>query len=166
MVTRNPSFQNFINSREQRDATYPVASSQYQGFNNARRVPEDPEWLNSEEYRAVQKRVEAGEFSYAYQGNRARVQAFANAKKEFERKKKLKAEQENIRSVRVLNMQGEAYDPVKESPEAFLERDKNDYIVKNGIESFTSSPAEAEALYYQQLVDSNNSRARKHQATC
>jgi len=161
MVTRNPSFQNFINSREQKDATYPVASSQYQGFNNARRVPEDPEWLNSEEYRAVQKRVEAGEFSYAYQGNRARVQAFANAKKEFERKKKLQAEQENIRSVRVLNMQGEAYDPVKESPEAFLERDKNDYIVKNGIESFTSSPAEAEALYYQQLVDSNNSRARK-----
>lgn len=161
MVTRNPSFQNFINSREQKDATYPVASSQYQRFNNARRVLEDPEWLSSEEYRAVQKRVEAGEFSSPYQGNRAKVQAFANAKKEFERKKKLQAEQENIRSVRILNLQGEAYDPVKESPEAFLERDKNNYIVSNGIERFTSSPAEAEALYYQQLVDSNNSRARK-----
>ena len=159
MVT---SFQNFLNSREQKDATFPAVRSNNRSFARVNPLtPEDREWQNSEEYKAVQNRVDAGDFSYAYQGNRARVQAFNNARKDFEQKKKIEAEAKNIRSVRIYNLQGEEYDPQKESPETFLERDKNNYITQNDLQSFTSSNAEAEALYYQQLVDSNNFRARK-----
>ena len=163
MVT---SFQNFLNSREQKDATFPVVRSNNRSFARVNPLtPEDREWQNSEEYKAVQNRVDAGEFSYSYgalaQGNRARIQAFNNARKDFEQRKKIEAEAKNIRSVRIYNLQGEEYDPQKESPETFLERDKNNYITQNDLQSFTSSNAEAEALYYQQLVDSNNFRARK-----